>query len=602
MNYKYIYTESIEGLGSELFDITQSIKKSKPFLTFAKYCSKIEDSDKSFSYFILLYYLVYRNKIGFGLCSLLDDLEGKDFKGKIDNVQYEFKKDISAFRQLFRHKPDSITILDYYLGLLKFKTVKSFTTSRELVLWLVCGLHLMSDKGDFINAASALIRDYDTIFGRLFIDIACCIFDIPFNYIETICMELPCFVYTLCDTEFKFETGTLKELIDVSLKEYNASRLSQLVAYDEKPKLHCKISYKNVRIKNSSNTAKSPSSNSSNTIKSPSSNFSNTAKSPSSNSSNIVNELINLEPLMNNMKNIVNRSINYANNFTGNHNSCVIGDNVTMITDSNGTVINSKIRVPAGHSVSVTGNKVYVDGKLYADLDEDNAGIPSSNTKKYELTDNTIVYKGVVLHQIRSLQNFGNVKAGELGGFIESEDNLSHTGTCWVYNSAKVYGKIKLMGTSIVSDEAIVTGIVSVKECIITDNSMFNASGSITGRLVMSDDSYLSGNIYLTGQLTMADSSSIRGSIDCSGRITITDSSSIKDTLKCSGQLFMSDYSSMNGNSCIYGSVSMCDDSTVSNTIVYGVVDLCDNAQISNSNLYSMFHLDGHRTLNNYKG
>ena len=48
--------------------------------------------------------------------------------------------------------------------------------------------------------------------------------------------------------------------------------------------------------------------------------------------------------------------------------------------------------------------------------------------KKYELTDETINHYGVVLHRIKALRSFGDVKAGDLGGFIESEDNLSQEG------------------------------------------------------------------------------------------------------------------------------------------------------------------------------
>ena len=31
-----------------------------------------------------------------------------------------------------------------------------------------------------------------------------------------------------------------------------------------------------------------------------------------------------------------------------------------------------------------------------------------------------------------------NVKEGDIGGYIESEDNLSQAGTCWIYDEAKV--------------------------------------------------------------------------------------------------------------------------------------------------------------------
>ena len=44
--------------------------------------------------------------------------------------------------------------------------------------------------------------------------------------------------------------------------------------------------------------------------------------------------------------------------------------------------------------------------------------------KKYELTDETKIIKteecNIVLHRIRSLSNFNDVKKGDLGGWVES--------------------------------------------------------------------------------------------------------------------------------------------------------------------------------------
>ena len=60
--------------------------------------------------------------------------------------------------------------------------------------------------------------------------------------------------------------------------------------------------------------------------------------------------------------------------------------------------------------------------------------------KKYEFTGETLDWYNRILHRIRALKDFGNVKAGDIGGWIEKEENLAHEGDCWVYGSAKVYG------------------------------------------------------------------------------------------------------------------------------------------------------------------
>ena len=110
-------------------------------------------------------------------------------------------------------------------------------------------------------------------------------------------------------------------------------------------------------------------------------------------------------------------------------------------------------------------------------------------SKKYELTNETkTLADGTVLHRIRALRDiprFG-VKAGELGGFVEGENNLSQDGDALVsgdacvygdacvsgnacvygnadiYGNAKVYGKARVSGNAKVSDYAKVYGDAEV--------------------------------------------------------------------------------------------------------------------------------------------
>lgn len=60
--------------------------------------------------------------------------------------------------------------------------------------------------------------------------------------------------------------------------------------------------------------------------------------------------------------------------------------------------------------------------------------------KKFELTADRIKSNGVTLHRIKALIDFGDVKAGELGGYVEKETNLSQYGDAWVYRHAQVFG------------------------------------------------------------------------------------------------------------------------------------------------------------------
>ncbi|GAC42784.1 hypothetical protein [Paenibacillus popilliae] len=60
--------------------------------------------------------------------------------------------------------------------------------------------------------------------------------------------------------------------------------------------------------------------------------------------------------------------------------------------------------------------------------------------RKYEFTGETIEHSGTVtLHRIRAVRDFDDVKVGDVGGWIESEHNLSHNGDCWLYGNSKVF-------------------------------------------------------------------------------------------------------------------------------------------------------------------
>ena len=78
--------------------------------------------------------------------------------------------------------------------------------------------------------------------------------------------------------------------------------------------------------------------------------------------------------------------------------------------------------------------------------------------KKYELTAEFIEKWGKKLFRIKALISFGSVEAGELGGYVEKEDNLAQDGDAWVYGNARVYGDAEVHGNAEVCGNAWVYG------------------------------------------------------------------------------------------------------------------------------------------------
>ena len=103
-------------------------------------------------------------------------------------------------------------------------------------------------------------------------------------------------------------------------------------------------------------------------------------------------------------------------------------------------------------------------------------------TEKYKLTEKYIIHNGVKLFQIQALVSFGTVSDGDLGGYIEKEENLSQYGDAWVYGDALVYGNAWVSGNAKVHGNARVCGDAWVfkRNAIFWASVVGNENGTLT--------------------------------------------------------------------------------------------------------------------------
>lgn len=92
--------------------------------------------------------------------------------------------------------------------------------------------------------------------------------------------------------------------------------------------------------------------------------------------------------------------------------------------------------------------------------------------KKFELTSESVTFLGKTLFRIKALVSFGDVAEGELGGFIERENNLDQSGDAWVSGDARVCGDAKVFGNAWVSGDARVQNCrdYSATSCFGSEN------------------------------------------------------------------------------------------------------------------------------------
>lgn len=151
--------------------------------------------------------------------------------------------------------------------------------------------------------------------------------------------------------------------------------------------------------------------------------------------------------------------------------------------------------------------------------------------KKYKITTQSIEWGDKKLFRIQALKSFGSVKAGDLGGYIESENNLSQDGDSWVYNTAKVY------------DKAIVWGNVEIHD---------NAE--------VFEDSWVYGNSWVCGNSKVFGSAGVYGDAWIYNNAEICDNVRVHDNARVFGNAIIRDNTNVYGYAEISGNAEVHDD------------------------------------------
>ena len=135
--------------------------------------------------------------------------------------------------------------------------------------------------------------------------------------------------------------------------------------------------------------------------------------------------------------------------------------------------------------------------------------------KKYELTEETINVFGKTLHRIRATRDFSNVHAGDLGGFIENELNLSHDRDTWVYGNAWAYGEARVYGNALVSGEARVYGNALVSgDARVEGKALVGGDARVEGNALVSGNARVGGNALVSGNARVYGEARVKGPRD----------------------------------------------------------------------------------------
>ncbi len=206
-------------------------------------------------------------------------------------------------------------------------------------------------------------------------------------------------------------------------------------------------------------------------------------------------------------------------------------------------------------------------------------------TKKYEFIENdTKFFNGKTLRRIRALIDVRDgVKAGDLGGYLESEKNLSSQGQCWVSDVAYVYESARVSGNALVYGRATVFG-----QAQVSDDAKVFGDAAIRDLALIADDATVYGRALVSGRARLFQQAIVYGTADISGKVVMDeramalDNATICDYVHMSGHSMACGYAHISGHASIEGNARIMDESVVYGDVkIGGATVLRDCARVS---------------------
>ena len=142
--------------------------------------------------------------------------------------------------------------------------------------------------------------------------------------------------------------------------------------------------------------------------------------------------------------------------------------------------------------------------------------------------------------RIQACRNFKNVKIGDIGGYVESEKNLSHDGNCWIYDDA-----------------------VASENSLVTDNASLHVDCCVWGNAVIKDESWIGDYSHVYGNAIVSENAKVYGHSQVFGHASISSHAKINDWSKVFENAMVSGKSRVLNNAVVSGNTVITGDSIV---------------------------------------
>lgn len=207
--------------------------------------------------------------------------------------------------------------------------------------------------------------------------------------------------------------------------------------------------------------------------------------------------------------------------------------------------------------------------------------------KKYTLTEETYNIDNRTLYRIKALRSFGDVKMGDLGGFIEREENLSHNGDCWIYNRAcvfeyaRIYDDARIYNYARIYDKARVLGKAQVYDYAnIYGYARIENNTRIYGTAHVCGNANILSNAHIYDRAYIGENALIYGNAHIFANAYVFGDARVGDHAHVFGKAQVYGTSFVEGNAYVFEQAKVCGDA-----VVYGNACIHEHAKVQYSRL-----------------
>lgn len=169
--------------------------------------------------------------------------------------------------------------------------------------------------------------------------------------------------------------------------------------------------------------------------------------------------------------------------------------------------------------------------------------------RKYKILENDIIkYQGRTLFRIQ--RRFD----GKIGGYIESEENLSHRGSCFIFENAKVYGNAIVLDSAEIHDNAEIFEDARIYgEVKIYGNAEVYGNARVFGKAEVCEGARIYGNSIVYGNAKVYGEARVYGNARVCEDCDILGITEIYENAKVYGEARVYDTADVCGHAKVFG-------------------------------------------------